>query len=297
MDLRDFSSVINIRFDTLQEIYSSINTQYTVFAIPKKRGGKRQIVIPSDTLKEIQKNILLKILEAIPVSNRAYGFRKGLSIVDNAKIHVNKECILALDIEDFFPTISAAWITKALIKYGLDKETAGITARLCTYKKFLPQGSPASPYLSNIVCMELDLALDKLAEQHNCSYTRYADDITFSGNNDVAGILTDAANIIKAFGFNINTDKTHVRFCSQQQLVTGIVVNTRPSVPNSLKKRMRQHIHYCIKFGVKSHVKRIEFSGNSFKRHIYGLCSFIKMVDPELGQVFYRQLNEIDWNS
>jgi RNA-directed DNA polymerase len=276
-------------------LYNNIHAQYTLFLIPKKDGSTRTIANPSDELKRVQRLILKNILEPLHVSDCSCGFKKGSSTVDNAARHVKKECILSLDVENFFPSILYEQVYKTLLAFGISRLDSHIISQFCTYNGSLPQGAPTSPCLSNLVCFDMDKQLCSFANKINAQYSRYADDITFSGGAEIAKELNNVINIVSSYKFKINDRKTRIHYKDKIQVVTGIIVNKKMQVPNKMKRRLRQHIYYCKKYGVKEHVKRIKYSGKSFKNHILGLCAYIKMVEPDLGRLFYEEISKIDW--
>lgn len=198
---------------------------YHKLSIPKKNGFPRQLNVPSHSLKTIQKWILNNILYKIPVSEQAQGFCKNRSIVTNAEKHINKECIINLDLKDFFTTITRKQIYNVFYYYGYTEQISNILARLCTYDGYLPQGGVTSPYLSNIVCLKLDKRLNLLAQSYDATYSRYADDITFSGNKGVTKILSVANKIIEDEGFVVNSQKTRIQYKNRRQEVTGLIIN------------------------------------------------------------------------
>ena len=154
---------------------------YREYSIPKRSGGYRHIVNPSDDLKFLQREILDKILKHIPVDSSCHGFVDGKSIYTNASKHVGSVCIVNLDLSNFFPTCTKEMVVKALSLYV---RTPNAIAEMITYLDKLPQGAPTSPYMANICATKLDKKLKNLAYSHSARYTRYADDITFSSKTN-----------------------------------------------------------------------------------------------------------------
>lgn len=272
---------------------------YTPFPLMNKKNNKvRYITAPSRKLRKLQSWILHNILENIQVSESAKGFIKGKSILENAQEHLNNEYVISLDIKDFFPSISSKIIYKIFRYYGYTKQVASILTNICTYNDVLPQGAPTSPYLANIVCIRLDKRLSSLAIKLKGNYTRYADDMTFSGGVAFCENLDLAYKIIEEEGFMVNNDKTTIQTRSGRQSVTGIVVNNNVvRVPREIKRTLRQHIFFCKKFGVEYHLQQRK--GNTkyvnFKEYLFGMAYYIKMIEEETGLKFIKQLSEIDW--
>ena len=296
-DTKHLSLLIGIRPGDLTKMIFAEDLFYRQIGIPKKAGGIRQLDIPSYDLKYIQHWILINILYNIPISNYAFGFQLNKSIVDNARVHTNKHCVINIDIKDFFPSISFERIFRIFVYYGYTKEVSFILSKLCTYKGRLPQGSPASPYISNIVCLKLDARLASLAKTYKADYSRYADDITFSGKSDIKSILNPAQKIIRDEGFNLNRDKTRVLYANQRQEVTGLIVNgNRVRIPKVYKRKLLQELYYCSKFGVEDHLKRIGCDKAFYKEHIYGKIYYVKMVEPEEATMLFQLADQIDWS-
>lgn len=290
--------LIGVKPNDLRKIIWSINNYlYNEVNIPKKSGGKRRLLIPSATLKIIQRWILDNILIEFHVSSHATGFREGNSIVTNAKPHVGKECVINLDIENFFPSISIEKIFQVFYYYGYTKEVSYTLSRLCTYEGFLPQGSPASPCLSNIVCLKLDKRLSSISSLYSADYTRYADDITVSGNKRLSSILPFLIEIIQDEGYKINQSKLRLQYSHQKQVVTGLNVNGNTiKVSRKYKRQLLKDIYYCQKYGVNGHQQRIGDHHNFYKEHLYGKAYFINMIEPEIGEIILNKLDQIEWD-
>lgn len=269
---------------------------YKKIKIPKRSGGIREISIPAEGLKFLQRWILNNILERISLPSSAIGFRKGFSIVDNATVHINKPCIINIDMKDFFPSISFLQVYKVFRYFGYTTEVSKVLSKLCTYKGVLPQGAPSSPYLSNIICRRLDKRLFFLSKKIEATYSRYADDITFSGDRSIVHYIQEIKKIINDEGFKINENKTRIKYSNERQIVTGLIVNKKLGIPHEIKDMISKHIYFCKKYGVNGHTKYIGLNYSHFKEYLYGLAYFIKMVELEKGLKFLRELDEIVWD-
>jgi len=196
MGLFDFfkkKSEHNARFDFAElsrrlalspEQIRAVKVAYRPFSIPKRSGGRREILAPEDPLKQIQRLVLHRLLGKLKAHPLATGFERNHSIVTNAVCHTNRKVIVRLDIKDFFGTISEDRIRDYFCLLGWDKEASDCLGNLCAYKGSLPQGAPTSPRLSNLVNYRMDTRLAKLASKLGANYTRYADDMTFSFAED-----------------------------------------------------------------------------------------------------------------
>jgi len=210
--------------------YSSYATyNYFVYSIPKRNGGSREIAQPSRKLKAIQSWILRNILELLYVSTASKGFKKGESIATNAETHIGANSIFILDLEDFFPSIKANKVYSVFNALGYNEHISCVLTSFCTYQGYLPQGSPCSPYLSNLVSIQLDNRIQGYVGKRGINYTRYADDLTFSASG--APKLLKAYKTIKTIiedeGFRINPNKTRISGPRQRKKVTGLVVTEK----------------------------------------------------------------------
>ncbi len=296
-NLRHLRKIFQIRHNE-QELFFGRKREklYTTFSISKKSGGKRTIEAPTDRLKAMQKWILVEILDSFSASEYATGFRKNYSIVDNAKKHVGKDLVITIDVKDFFPSITYADVLKVFVYFGYKLDVAHLLTKLCTNaNNVLPQGSPASPALSNLVMLRLDKRLGRLAESIGCDYSRYADDLTFSGHKNIRTILPLVEIILHEEGLTINHQKTRLQYKHQRQEVTGLVVNSRLSVSPKIKKELDNAIYFISKYGVADHMKHIGCDKSFYKEHLYGIAYFIKMVCPKEGTTYLYALNQIIW--
>ncbi len=299
MNTYHLSNILGIKWKSFKNIINNSDKMYYRFDIPKKSGGKRIISMPDKELLIIQKKIQEKILDNVPVHNNAYGFVKNKSIIDNARVHLNKEKILNIDLKDFFPSIHRGrvfYIFKNICKY--DNNTSYCLTKLTTFRNSIPQGAPTSPVISNIVSFMMDVRLSKLAEKFNIDYTRYADDITFSGKkeNINKSLLKIVSNIIEECGFHINENKTRFASNAGRQEVTGLIVNNEEiSIPNNYLKSIRQELYYVKKYGLKEHRERVGFKNKYYKDHLLGKILFVRQINKEKGEKLLDEFNSIKW--
>ncbi|WP_042346800.1 reverse transcriptase domain-containing protein [Bacillus massiliigorillae] len=298
-DVKHLSMLMGINYNTL--FYYIINTEtfYKEFKIPKKSGDYRIIEAPSLNLKKIQKWILDNILLHFPVNACATGFKKQTSIVDNAKVHVNKELVYTIDIKDFFPSISFKDVYFLFYNVGYSSQISYAFACLTTHCGKLPQGSPCSPTISNILCNKMDESMKVMANEISANYSRYADDMTIS-TNDIPLFLSKRKafkQIVEFYGFNLNNKKERMQFKNQAQFVTGLLVNNGVQVKRAFKKEVEQQIYYCEKYGIYGHLRAKGMAEKSFfKEYIYGKVYFIKSVEPEVADQFLERLNRLHWS-
>ncbi len=229
---------------------------YNHFTIAKRHGGERQIAAPSDALKALQRRVLHRLLNPLPMTPVATGFIPGRSIVDNAAPHVGQDVVINIDLADFFPSISAEGVRKSLLGIGWSSASSEILTQICTDEGRLPQGAPTSPALSNLVARRMDARLSRLAARCGGQYTRYADDMTFSfptfgkapgapgGKTARRRVLSLIREIIEEEGFKIQMKKrVRIQRAHQRQTATGLVVNQRVNLPREFRRRIRAAEH------------------------------------------------------
>ena len=242
---------------TIYSISNNIEKNYKIYKIKKRNGKYRTIYEPNLILKQIQKQILNNILNNKSISKYAKAYHKGIQLKDNAIPHINKEMILKLDIKDFFENISFVDIYNSCFPIEYFPKSVGmILTYLCTYDNHLTQGSPTSAYISNLVMKEFDEELGNWCNLRNISYTRYSDDMTFSGAFNPSELITKVRKMLYKLGLELNNDKIHIVYKSSNQNVTGIVVNKKMQVNVKYRNKIRQEIYYIKKFGLSSHLKK-----------------------------------------
>lgn len=256
---------------------------YRSFKIPKKRGGFRDITAPYPSLLECQRWIYKSILSRIQLDDSVHGFIKGKSIKSNASVHLGASQILKIDLKDFFPSIGFERIIMVFRTAGYSDPVSFVLAKLCSYNGYLPQGAPTSPVLSNIIAMPMDYRLKKASYSLGLSYTRYADDLTFSGDIIPISFIRLVQRIVEDSGFRINQSKTCLyRHSSARKIVTGIVVNgNRLALPKEYRKELRKDLHFIMKYGMNSHMKERKIRRIDYYEHILGKVNFWISIEPE----------------
>ena len=312
---KDFLSLITAEqvaglFGTTYEELSKIfyNTpsrcKYRKFDVKKKDGGKRVIHSPNKKIKEVQRKLADILLEVYKQKPSVHGFSKNRSIVTNAKQHLDKKHIFNIDIKDFFPSIHFGRVKNLFTKepFSLPHAPATVLAHICCFDNSLPQGAPTSPIITNIICSKMDTTLQKLAKQHNCTYSRYADDISFSFTcrhkrlpreilvSKSSGIEPGEklTKIIKKNGFQVNELKVRLCTGSNRFEVTGLIVNEFPNVRRGYIQQVKSMIYAWEKHGyenaeVEYHNryyvhKRATPQKPSLQNVIKGKLSFLQMV-------------------
>jgi RNA-directed DNA polymerase len=240
-------------FQRFEEIINA--PTYRQHVIRKKSGGTRQIFEPGRSLKAIQKrlNYFLQGYYLWVKPAEVHGFvvhpqylGTYCNIVANAKPHTRKKQVLNIDLKDFFPSITAKQVKAVFTSplFGFNEQVATALTLLTTYKGSLPVGAPTSPVISNFVCGSLDDDLIKFSKANQLSFTRYADDLTFSSDDDISfDILLDIINLIRKNHFAINEKKIRKRSAHRRQTVTGLTVNKKVNVDRKLLKKIRAMLH------------------------------------------------------
>jgi retron-type reverse transcriptase len=231
-----------------EESLRSVEVSYLQFTIPKRSGGKRTIQSPNRELKLIQRLILHRLLKRIRAHPAVRGFERRQSIVTNALPHQDKPIVVRMDIKDFFRSTKSQRVRDMFLRLGWNREVATLLTKLCTYDGGLPQGAPTSPRLSNLVNLRLDTRLAAAAKKLAADYTRYADDLTFSFDDDdpldPRQMIRITKSVLEDFGYRLHTrKKLHIRRQHQQQLVTGLVVNLRVRLPRRTRRWLRAVEH------------------------------------------------------
>lgn len=253
---------------------------YRTFKIPKKNGGERIISEPLPSLKEIQNWILEEILYKLPVSKFAKAYVPKRSIKENARFHRKQKIVLTIDIMDFFGSIHYGKVFTFFLKLGYSKSVSTMLANLCSLENSLPQGAPTSPALSNLLIPRVDKRISGFTQKHKIRYTRYADDMTFSGDFEPGMMIKFVERVLDDENLKINEKKIRVRKPHQRQEVTGIVVNQKLQAPRELRRKLRQEVYYIEKYGLASHLQKLENQRANYLEHLLGITNHILFVNP-----------------
>ena len=305
-----------------QERALKVPLQHYRYAFAEKRaGGLRLLEAPKPRLKAIQRRIQREILSLVPVHDCARGFVAGRSCLDGAQLHAGEVVVATFDLIQFFPSLRHARVHGLFRTLGYPQDVARRLTGLCTtitprdvYLRLapsdcpadpirslyglphLPQGAPTSPALANLLAFRLDLRLHGLAQAAGANYTRYADDLAFSGGHIFArrlGGFQDAVGTIALEeGFALNPVKTRIMPRSTRQRVTGIVVNAHCNVARPDFDRLKAILHNCARHGVSAHNRA---GALDFQRHLDGRVVWVEQVNPHRGAKLRRLFEAIDW--
>lgn len=283
---------------------------YTRFAIPKRGGGRRLISTPKPAMRATQQWVRTNVLVPLPVSDHAAAFRPGKSIADNARLHSGKSCVIRLDLRDFFGTVTFPRIRGFFESLGYNPGVATVLALICTDAprsrvtldgqtslvivgdRSLPQGACTSPDLANLITAGLDARIGGLARKFGYTYTRYADDLVLSTENEevfAAGVISAVSRVCREEGFQVNHRKTRIMRVPNRQLVTGLLVNDGVRLTRSDLRRIRAFLHRCETQGIEAISAEL---GKDARAVAHGYFAYIFMITPGVAM---RLLEKHPW--
>lgn len=302
---------------------STLPSHYAHTVLSKRFGKVRLIESPKPHLKRIQRIVLDKILSGIPIHDAAHGFCRNRSIVTAAQNHANKNVVVKLDLEDFFPSISRSKVNAIFFMAGYSEQVATALAQLCTssahadcwgqylsdlstderlriqdrYRSpHVPQGAPTSPYLANLACFRMDCRLAGLAKSAGANYTRYADDLVFSGDSKFQRVAKRFCDHVAATaleeGFSVNFRKTRIMPRSSQQKITGLVVNQKLNKARKEYDELKATLFNCIRWGPAGQNRH---GIAEFRLHLIGRIGFVRSFNHSRGQKLQKLFDQIVW--
>ncbi len=300
---------------------------YRYRAVRRRSGLPRVLESPKARLKEVQRWILHEVLAPVPTHESAHGFRRGRSVVTHAELHAGHADVLRLDLKDFFASVTAGRVFGIYRTLGYSRSVAHVLTGLSTNATphavwqavprgtdpgliqphfrlgralatpHLPQGAPTSPALANLAAFRLDRRLAGLAASMALRYSRYADDLTFSGPAQLRRrrrhVEDLVAEIAREEGFAVNLGKTALHSAGGRQSVCGVVVNVRPNVPRSEYEELKAILHNCARHGPESQNRAVI---PDFQAHLRGRISWVASLNPARGQKLSRRFAEISWD-
>jgi hypothetical protein len=292
--------------------------------VPKRSGSSRLIEAPKERLKDVQRRILAEIVGKVPPHEAAHGFRAGRSIVTHASPHCRKIIVVRMDLEDFFAHVAVPRVRGLFRLLGYPETVAALLARLCCaptpsdvlvarprdaarlnermhertlYETpHLPQGAPTSPALANLIAYRLDVRLAGLAAKLGAVYTRYADDLAFSGDEaldrSVGRLLALTGAVAIEEGFAVRFRKTRVMRSGRRQQLAGITVNVHPALRRSDVDRLKAILTNCVRNGP---LRENREGRPDFRAYLAGRVGYVQMVSPRRGAKLRRLFDAISW--
>ena len=295
---------------------------YRYRLIEKTDGSYRILEAPKRLLRDIQRKILHGLLDRVPAHDAAHGFVTGRNCRSYASAHVGQPVVIRLDLRDFFPSVPAGRVHGLLRTLGYpvgvaraltaictnrvpedwfrapgQRHRLGWTERSCYRDRHLPQGAPTSPALANLCAYRLDLRLAGLAQSLGARYTRYADDLAFSGGEALARVAERFAIKVAAIaleeGFAVNPRKTRVMRPGTRQHLAGVVVNRHPNVARNEYDLLKATLHNCIRYGPATQNR----DGHAdFRAHLRGKVAHVCALNPQRGAKLKAIFERIDWD-
>ncbi len=302
---------------------SSKLCHYNYLVLAKKSGSLRLVESPKPMLKQIQRKILSSIIDKVPIHPSVHGFCHGRSIKTFAQPHAGQRVVLRMDIQNFFPSISGARVQALFRTMGYPESVADRLGGLCTNatsrgvwraaapapetsdlrilrdlygRPHLPQGAPTSPALANLCAYRMDCRLSGLAKAVGAAYTRYADDLAFSGGHNfercVKRFSLHVAVILREEGFAANHRKTRLMRQGVRQHLAGLTTNQQVNVTRTDYDRLKAVLTNCLRQGPESQNRE---GHPRFREHLLGRVSFVEMINPEKGKRLHAILDRIRW--
>lgn len=274
--LRVLSREVAERLD--QTAGTRLDHRYSTYQVPKRSGGMRTITVPDESLKHLQRLLLVGAFNPVPLHEAAHGFRTGHSILTNARVHVGRRLVVNVDIKGFFPSTLYTNVLAACFNVdggAISPPAALLLADICCFRGALPTGAPTSPAIGNIVLRRADRAIAAAAGARGISYTRYADDLTFSDEGAAKRIIPFVSKVLGDCGYALDRRKTQLYRSGRQQLVTNLVVNARPNLRRSERRRLRAAVdRRCRGAEVAWHGRPMDDA------ELMGRLALLAMVDP-----------------
>lgn len=282
---RELSSIekdLGFSAKTLYGLSNTLEKHYHTVYLPKSDGSKRKLSVPDLILKLVQKSIADNILIQYPISKYAKAYKPGSSIQKNARPHVGKKKILKLDIEGFFDHILYSRVKDTVFYEEKYSESIRILlTMLCYYNDSLPQGAPTSPAITNIIMYDFDETVGAFCNEKNIAYTRYCDDMTFSGCFEEREIISFVKGELRKLGLFLKNRKTAVVPATKRQCVTGIVVNEKMNITKDYRKKVRQEVYYIRKFGLDGCLNNMGISDKErYLLSLKGRIAFVLQTIP-----------------
>lgn len=300
--------LLNLSADEMNWLANDGKNHYRHFTRKKRDGSTRDIFTPRARLKEVQRRILDDILYGVRLNSHAHGFRIKKSIITNAARHIDKNIVIKMDAKDFFPSITFQRVSGMFASLGYPRQVSVLLTKLVTHSGRLPIGAPTSPAISNIVCRRMDKRFAGLGEKMGFDYSRYADDLTISSNNNkITKLIQFFKEIMQEEGFEVKEAKMRILRSNGRQKVTGIVVNKKQNIERKEIKKLRAVIHNCrdkdmhkeaVSWAVRE--KKMDnpttYTLREFKSSLLGRVNFVKSVNPEIGEKLLLQVRNLEFS-
>jgi RNA-directed DNA polymerase len=267
----------------INHLLSRLDKQYHPRSRKKRDGTERTLFVPSEALKQLQRKIYDQILSKVPLLPCVLGGVRGKSPFENAAIHTNQPVLFKMDIAQCFPSIGPRRVLAIFQSIGFGPEAAGLLTKITTWQNQLPQGAPTSSTLANLALLRVDLRITQLTEQQGFRYSRWVDDLTFSGSKRLLKFRRLFQKILEEEGFKVKPDKTQTEYAKDRQTVTNFVVNSKVNLSREARS------------AIKKEVVTASLSGQALSPSTAGKMFWLRSVNPEVGgRLVKRVTREVD---
>ena len=242
--IEELAEALGIDAAHLADLAATANSRYRYHTIPKANGTRRPLAEPGRDLKAIQRRLLDRVLNGVPLHPAATAYHRGASVVANASQHVGRSFVFSTDLVSFFPSVTEPRVKGLVLALGAPADVAPVIAKLTCFRGRLAQGAPSSPAIANLAARRLDLRIAGFCGRRGWHYTRYADDLTISGDGRFGQRDLDwVIRCVEQEGFEVNEPKTRLAQRHQAQVVTGVSVNGRCRLPREQRRKLRAMFH------------------------------------------------------
>jgi hypothetical protein len=302
LSLDDVARTCGVESDFI-EAYANSPSQksfFNILKLPKhgrRRKGEYRVVFEAieHRLAAFHRSMSMIVTNSAVFGDHVQGFLKKRSTRTNAEKHLAAKVLLHADIKGFFDAITTDQVRKAFLAEGASVRMADVLAKACTIDGLLRQGTRCSPIIANLVCFDMDHYFLRLARSHNCVYTRYADDLTFSGDEVPSDELV--REILESQGFELRDDQCYRQYKGRSQYVTGLTIAdpTRPRLPAKIKRRLRLMMYYIEKHGLADHWIRVGVNNAAQKEAwLRGMLRYAGSIEPQLVNRWRKILDEAE---
>ena len=306
LSLKHLALQTGIPKEDLLKIVNNIKNHYFVENItqekPDGRVKTREIYHPSAQLKKILKAINKYLLVKIKLPDVVHGARKKHSVQTNAQVHIGKRYLLGFDIENFFLSIRPYNVFQMFKKLKCSPEVSNCLTRICTADNHVPQGYNTSPAIANLVLMPATERLQGLSKKHGIKLGTFVDDIAISGNTDIRKYKKTIEKIIVECGYKLKSDKTAFMKTTQQQKVTGVIVNKKTNIDKKSFQELKNAIHICNKYGSSALLGKISnkkgeniTSSERLKSYLLGRLNYVRQLNPEKAEKLMTEWKGVSW--
>jgi RNA-directed DNA polymerase len=267
----EVSALLQVKPGEINYLVSRLDRQYAHRSRKKPDGTRRVLLVPSERLKRLQRRIYDHILIKVLLLPCVYAV-KGKSPKENAAVHTGKAVIFKMDLAQCFPSINPQRVRAIFQELGFGPEATGLLTKLTTWENELPQGVPTSSALANLALSRVDMRITKLKDEYGFDYSRWVDDLTFSGGVRLLKFRRLLQKIIEAEGFRVKAEKTETELAKDRQTVTNFVVNTKVNLPREKRSAIKKEV-------IDAHAAGAELSAS-----LAGKMYWLRSVNPEAGR-------------